>query len=354
MRTVLCTLFDSNYLDKGIVLYNSLEMVSNDFVLYVLAMDNRCFDILNDISKPHLKPIRLSDFENEELRIAKANRSMGEYCWTCSSSLIKYVLDFYKENICTYIDADMLFYSDPKVLIDEMLEQNASVLIVGHRFSKIDIDDESIVGKYCVEFNTFKNDVNGLSLLNKWIGQCLETCARMRDGVHYGDQMYLNNWKEDYSFVHETTNLGAGVAPWNISQYRMLDNITNDKILVSCKKKVYELVFYHFENIMYINNETVNIGTFSKWNQDKLLIYRLYFDYLKRVRTVRESLSDKYGIVFKQRNHPLLADDIGAKIKIRNIIYRFSSWSGIRYVLANRIPHFLFRKKNLISITNVK
>ena len=46
MRTSLCTLFNFYYLDKGLALYESLERVCEDFVLYVLAMDDDCYAYL--------------------------------------------------------------------------------------------------------------------------------------------------------------------------------------------------------------------------------------------------------------------------------------------------------------------
>ena len=34
-----CTLFDSNYIDRALVMYQSLEAVLDDFKLYVIAFD---------------------------------------------------------------------------------------------------------------------------------------------------------------------------------------------------------------------------------------------------------------------------------------------------------------------------
>ena len=156
-KHVLCTLFNCNYLDKGLALYESLKKVSNDFCLYVLAMDNQCYDILKDLNLSSLRPIALEDFENEELKKAKQNRTIGEYCWTCSSCLIKYVLETYNPDYCTYIDADTYFYSDPYIIIKEMQNKNASVQIVGHRFNKcVEQRETFIKGRFRVEFNTFK------------------------------------------------------------------------------------------------------------------------------------------------------------------------------------------------------
>ena len=43
-----CTLFDSNYIDRALVMYQSLEAVLDDFKLYVIAFDLKCEEILKD------------------------------------------------------------------------------------------------------------------------------------------------------------------------------------------------------------------------------------------------------------------------------------------------------------------
>ena len=126
------------YLDKGLTMYESLENVSKDFTLYILAMDNQCYEVLIALNKQHLIPIKLADFENEELLAIKSQRSVAEYCWTCSSSLIEYILNVFQPDFCTYIDADLYFYSDPSIIIKEMYDNNASVQIIGHRFNKFE------------------------------------------------------------------------------------------------------------------------------------------------------------------------------------------------------------------------
>ena len=41
-----CTLFDSNYADRGIVMIKSLSKVDTDMDMYVLCMDELCHSIL--------------------------------------------------------------------------------------------------------------------------------------------------------------------------------------------------------------------------------------------------------------------------------------------------------------------
>ena len=92
-----CTLFDSNYMDKGLVLYESLKNVAEEFKLYILAMDERCCSVLRHMDLKNVIVISLEEFEDEELLEIKKKRARAEYCWTCTASLIDYVFETYKE-----------------------------------------------------------------------------------------------------------------------------------------------------------------------------------------------------------------------------------------------------------------
>ena len=307
MKIALCTLFNSLYLDKGLVLYNSLKECSKDFELYVLCMDDKCHEVLTKENLPHIIPIKLEDFENEDLLRVKKERRLGEYFWTCSSWLISYVLTTYRLDYCTYVDADMYFYSDPAVLIEEMESKKATVLVVGHRFHPLLAKEKANkVGKYCVEFNTFKNEDRALRLLDKWKAQVLEHCSLDGDGVHWGDQKYLDDW-ENLDFVVETENMGAGVAPWNISQYK-LDSSNDNKIQLRTVSGRTDLIFYHFENIQYIDDHTINNNIECYRGIDQKLIMQLYPNYLSKIAIVKKYLKDFYGIDFMLKSHPGVGD----------------------------------------------
>ena len=109
-----CTLFDSNYLDKGLVLYDSMKECMENFKLYILAMDEKCREILNEMNLSNVVVISLREFEDEEMLQIKSVRSRAEYCWTCTASLIDYVFETYREEYCTYIDSDLCFYKNPQ------------------------------------------------------------------------------------------------------------------------------------------------------------------------------------------------------------------------------------------------
>lgn len=305
MTTNLCTLFDSNYLDKGIVLYRSLEQVSKEFCLYVLAMNDKCYEVLTDLNYPNLKPVRLEDFETEALKAAKGNRGRGEYCWTCTSSLIKYLLLTYNLDYCTYVDADMCFYQDPQILIDEMIFAGASIQVVEHHFAKDD-DRAWRVGTYCVEFNTFKNDKTGLQILEEWIENCLVECTQKPDGIHWGDQKYLEPLVEKYKeHVNILSNPGGGVAPWNIAQYKFVSSISNHVILQEkASGKLFELVFYHFEGITYKSRNIASAPLYLETGGSKF-ITGLYADYYLKIEQAKKLLKSDYNIEFIIKEHPV-------------------------------------------------
>jgi len=203
--------------------------------------------------------VSLKDFEDKELLRVKPTRSAAEYCWTCTSSTILYSMNHFNLQNCTYVDADMMFYSDPIVLLNEMGEK--SVLITEHRYTK-EYDQSKTSGKYCVQFVTFKNDEKGMKVLNWWRNACIEWCYnRMEDGK-FGDQKYLDDWTTRFEGVHELQHLGGGVAPWNVQQY--IFELAADKIVGKelATGKQFEVVFFHFhgskfylENIVHLTGE---------------------------------------------------------------------------------------------------
>ena len=89
----------------------------------------------------------------------KKDRISAEYCWTCTSSIISYVLKNFNVPDCTYIDSDLIFYSDPSVLISEMNRSKKNVLITEHRFSYLPrLYEIKRAGRFCVQFMTFRNE----------------------------------------------------------------------------------------------------------------------------------------------------------------------------------------------------
>ena len=77
-----CTLFDSVYMSRGMAMYRSLCRQCENFHLYIFAFDDYCYDFFLCNNFKNVTVISLSEFEDQELLIAKENRTRGEYCWT--------------------------------------------------------------------------------------------------------------------------------------------------------------------------------------------------------------------------------------------------------------------------------
>lgn len=298
---IFCTLFDSKYLDKGLALYESLKKVCPEFRLYIFAFDRKAFSFLKGRESENLKIFFIEDIENEEMRTAKYNRSRGEYCWTCTPIIIEYVLEVLKEKICTYLDADLYFYQSPEILLSEFEKSEKSVMIIPHNYyncleSRL---DEKNKGKYCVEFNTFCNDAEGRKVLKWWKERCLECCSSEVGEKTFGDQKYLDFFDEISNEVYVLKNQGAGVAPWNIAAYK-LTGFNGNEIRVRRGKEQMSLVFYHFHNIHYLSENTVDVRVFVRPGRaEEELVKKIYIPYLRHIRDIRKEVKAAEGIDFK-------------------------------------------------------
>jgi hypothetical protein len=274
-----CTLFDSNYISRGLALFESLKKTAPYFHLYIVAFDDDCYRYLVTLQEKELTVISLAEFEDEKLKLVKSGRSAAEYCWTCTPAIILYCIEKFQLPSCTYVDADMIFYDNPQILFNEMV--NESILITDHRYTR-DYDVSETHGIYCVQFMYFKNDQNGLNALTWWRDRCLEWCFAYLEDGKFGDQKYLDDWPERFFGVHVLQHPGAGLAPWNIQQYTIEQ--ANGNISVSDKKKGgrHPLVFFHYHGLKFYSDEKVACCA-ALYELDREVKEILYFPYIRRL-----------------------------------------------------------------------
>lgn len=291
-----------------------MEKYIPDFKLYVFAFDDDCYKILKEENFSHLILVSLDEFETKELLQVKSERTRAEYCWTCSPWIIKYVLDKYGEKICTYIDADMAFFSSPQPVFDKMKEQGCSTIIVPHRYETEEEEKEAhnLRGSYCVEFNTFVNDENGYKTLSWWAEKCLEWCFYAVPGTTewYGDQKYLNAFPEKFDGVMICDHYGVGMAPWNMKLIELAGKKEGTP-LVKVRKtgEIFPIVLYHFESVAFLTNHILVAPSNTK---SKLLHKCVYDNYIKELMNIRKYIEQKYLISLSRKRrvvtrNPLVA-----------------------------------------------
>ena len=307
-----CTLFDSYYLDKGIALYESLEKVSEDFHLYIFCFDDRSKEILTKRNMKHATILHHTDLEKETPKLLelKKERSKAEYCWTCTPVIIEYVLKHYPVESCTYIDADLYFFENPKTLFEEMEEAGADIVITEHRFGN-SLKDKRYLrrsGKYCVEFNYFNQSANAKKALTWWKERCFEWCYHLYEPERMGDQKYLEKFPALFEGVHELQHLGGGTAPWNLGQYELVV-AEQTKIVLKEKRsgKEFPLVFYHFQNIRYLSDTKVNVNSCTHSKALKDAIYRPYLENVERIRKELKAEGIDFSVKKSYSSNPLIA-----------------------------------------------
>ena len=291
-------------MSRGLVMYESLLKNCSDFHLYIFAFDDKCFEFLRSQNYTNMTVISLKEFEDEQLLKIKSTRSATEYCWTCTASTILYSINNFGLQNCTYVDADMLFYADPIVLYNEL--GSKSVLITEHRYTK-EYDQSGTSGKYCVQFVTFKNDANGMKVLNWWRNACIDWCYdRIEDGK-FGDQKYLDDWTTRFEGIHELQHLGGGIAPWNVQQYsfEQVNNKLVGKELGSGKK--FDVVFYHFHALkLFDDNMAMLTGKEYALNTNaKTIFYAQYLRLLDKQRMKIISIDASFSSVGSSGRSPM-------------------------------------------------
>jgi hypothetical protein len=274
-------------------MYESLKKQSASFHLFIFAFDELCYNILIDLKLDGVTVISLSEFETPELIGVKKNRTVAEYCWTCTPSTIDYVLKNYDVPACTYIDSDLYFYSDPAILISELEESGKSVLITEHRYSTLPrLHGEKKAGRFCVQFITFLKEKDSLEVLEKWRAQCIDWCfARYEEGK-FGDQKYLDEWPSLYSNIHILKHQGGGIAPWNLTQFTF--NRENDSLLGTSRKDNtgFMVVFYHFQYVKFMSDGYCDIGWYFISSDAKKLFYE---PYLKKIIDIELRIREVNG-----------------------------------------------------------
>lgn len=341
MKLNFCTLFNSGYLSRGWAMYQSLLQQCDDFHLYVFAFDELCYQFLKQQNSPHLTVVSLKEFENEALLSIKPTRSAAEYCWTCSASTLHYCFETFQLSNCTYIDADMLFYSNPRILVQEMGDN--SVLITSHRYTP-EYDQSLASGKYCVQFVCFKNDFRGRAVLNWWKDACIDWCyARVENGK-FGDQKYLDEFAIRFEGVHELQHLGGGLAPWNIQQYQFKYNNNALHGTEKLSKKKFDVVFYHFHGLKFFEHNIVSL-TDAQYAINSSIQQLFYFPYIKRLNEAKRFINS-LNTSFNPHGNSGLAPYSKLSLKTLLRFYKEGIQNSRRNVLGfglrKRIQHHYF------------
>lgn len=286
-----CTLFDRNYLYKGLVLYNSLCKNSNNFQLWILCMDDITFQLLSAMKLQNVKLITSHEFENENLLKLKRERTVAEYSWTCTANLCRYILDIGGVEMITYLDADMKFYSDPEIIFNEIGQ--SSIAIIEHRFSP-ERAYLAKTGKYNVSWVSFRNNDEGRKAASWWADKVNDWCYNRYEEGKFGDQMYLDDWMTRFDNIIVIKTKGAGIAPWNMNNYQISER--EGQLFIDNEP----LVFYHFHGFYLLGVDSfLAVGHYYLSRNIIEKIYQPYFRDMQMAIDVVKKYSPDFNYGFK-------------------------------------------------------
>lgn len=321
------TLFYANYAAKGIALCRSLIRVCKDYHIYVFAMDDDCYKLLQSLLLPNITILSLRELEDyyPALLIDKVNRNKGEYSWTCKGPSMLYCIEKYGLKDITYLDADLYFMKDPTPLYLE--SPNADVMLTSHRYTDA-YNLAATNGQYCAGYLYFKATENGLNVLHWWTDLCIEWCYSSHEPGRFGDQKYLDLFHEKFDNVYDIKHIGF-CAPWNIQQYKVREE--DGRIKVKLADEEDNLIFYHFHFLknqdMGIYNE-INLGPYK---YDMNTINLIYKPYMKEIEQIA------MGCDIKNVKADVLASNICKMTLLRFLLHWIKNcWKPNKYIWKRR------------------
>jgi hypothetical protein len=280
MKYNFCTLFDKNFLTRGVALHRSLMDQRQEFMLWILCMDDESYVMMQKLDLPNVRLLRLSEVEDERLLSVKNTRTPVEYCWMFSSALPLYILEKNPGlGMAIYLDADIYFYSPLDAVFEEFA--GSSIGIIPHGFSPANSYREKTSGIYNVAMMIFRSDDNGFAALRWWKDRVIEWCFNRYEDGKLGDQLYLNDWPTRFSGVCVLKNPGIDVASWNVGRFRFNQDGGGFSGREKATGRKFRLIFYHFHGLKIYSDRRGRILPYPSTIHDRK-IYRHYMRSLQK------------------------------------------------------------------------
>jgi len=270
-------------------MWESLSLVDRDARLFYFTLSDDFALDLERLGLSGVTVVRSSQFVKEDLEQARLNRTPQEFFFTCTPYIISHVLSECNVDHCIYVDSDMYFYSAPTELLREMSYRG--VLLTDHWYSP-EYDYSAQSGKYCVQFMPFFAGGESQRVLEEWKNDCLDWCYLRAEDGKWGDQGYLQRWEKRYSEVCITKNFGAGVAPWNTRNYRLLCGEPRPRIRRISTGEDREVIFFHFQNLEFFEDQTHDLGFYRI---DRSFVKAFYGPYVQRLVEMERHLRLSLG-----------------------------------------------------------
>ena len=222
MTPEFCTLFDINYLPRGLALYASLRKVEPRSRLRVFCMDDRTHTVLEGLDLPGLTAIPLGTSSGRIRSLRPSGRIERRWSTAGPRRHASFVTASSRSRVWTRSRTSTPTRSSSRI----PGRCSASSATVRYRSCRTGTHpttgtSHETSGIYNVSGSRFTRDRAVSRCSNWWRERCLEWCyCRFEDGK-FGDQKYLDDWPERFEGVRSCEHIGGGVAPWNVANYSL-------------------------------------------------------------------------------------------------------------------------------------
>jgi len=235
-----CTLFDRNYLSRGLALHRSLVRHGGDFTLHVLCLDPATRDALLALSLSRVELISIDELEDwdHELRAAREGRTPAEFYFTCKPVLLGYLAERHpNSDRLSYLDSDLYFFSDASAVEREC--GGSAVALTPHRFSELSASRRRF-GEFNAGWLSVGRGAEARRFIAWWRDRCIEWCYLVVEPTRFGDQKYLDQVPTVFPDTKIVSHPGMNAGPWNLDPRRVASR--KGGVMIDGLP----LVFFHF------------------------------------------------------------------------------------------------------------
>jgi hypothetical protein len=276
----ICTYFDFNFLPRGLALYNSIKRYNSEFIFYVLAFDEETYKYLNNLKIDNLVPISFKVYNAYFNTNPDKYDDKKQYYFSATPNICLYIIENYREvDLLLYLDADVFLFDSLDSLYEEV--GKASIAYCPHRTHRIFDIIAKNHGKYNVGVNFFRNSEQAKKCLTDWKNKCEEWYNGI-PGYHlnyFSDQIFLDDWENEYTGVKIIEHIGVNVAPWNIVNIKFYEK--GNRFYVNGVP----LVIYHFSSLIKVSNGKWNCNTIIYFGSVKNTLTKVYKMYIREIES---------------------------------------------------------------------
>ena len=267
-----CTVLSKRMLYQGLALYHSICRFQENFIFYVLCMDDEVWELMQVLQYENIRATPVCILEDSRLLEIKKSRKENEYCWTLKPVFIEYLLNNCNDiSRITYLDGDLFFFSEPGLLFQNL--RKWSVLLSKHDYSPDFKYLECMCGIYNSGLISFKKNLHAQKCISWWKEQCLQQCSCSFENSQYGDQKYLEEMPALFDQVEIFKTRGVNVGPWNFARYK------NGLLRASIQKEELPVVCYHFSRFRQLDGAKTGIdfGPYRPYEEE---LYNTYLPFI--------------------------------------------------------------------------